>query len=173
MKIWAAATTLHLVESRFEEYTQLRLQLFLQRYVDDFSPAVAESIRATPSIHSQLNRLFEYAAGTDIKLYVLIDEYDNFANSLLVDSGQQAYHALTHGDGFFRHFFAILKGGTSDYGAGISRLFLTGVSPMTLDDVTSGFNIGDNLSLTSEFDESDPRVFASVSEPQRCVFLPK
>ncbi len=147
------SSSLDLVESRFEEYTQLCLEFFLHRYAEDFPTSIAESIRSAPSIHSQLNRLFVYVAERGIKLYVLIDEYDNFANSILVQSGAPAYHDLTHGEGFFRHFFTILKGGASGHGAGISRLFLTGVSPVTLDDVTSGFNMGDNLSLTSEFDE--------------------
>jgi hypothetical protein len=51
---------------------------------------------------------------------------------------------LTHGGGFFRHFFSALKEGVGRTGGGFARLFITGVSPITMDDVTSGFNIGTN-----------------------------
>ena len=80
---------------------------------------------------------------------MLIDEYDNLANAVLARYGEAAYHALTHDDGFYRTFFAALKTGT-DAGA-LERLFVTGVSPLAMDDVTSGFNIGRNLSLSPEF----------------------
>ncbi len=141
------------VQPSFEDHTQNRLRTCLESYPESFPPEVLSSILAAPTIHSQLNRLFDAAAKLDVKLYVLIDEYDNFANNILVHAGERAYHDLTHGDGFFRQFFTVIKGGASGLGAGISRLFMTGVSPVTLDDVTSGFNIGDNLSLSSEFDE--------------------
>ena len=84
---------------------------------------------------------------------MLIDEYDNFANTVLAYHGAEAYHAFTHGGGFFRNFFATLKGGTERTGGGIERLFITGVSPVTMDDVTSGFNIGTNVSLEPDFNE--------------------
>ena len=84
-------------------------------------------------------------------VYVLIDEYDNFANTILAHRGPDAYHALTHGGGFFRNFFATLKAGAEN--GSVERLFVTGVSPITMDDVTSGFNIGANLSLQPEFNE--------------------
>ncbi len=141
------------VHASFEEHTQSRLRTCLQRYPHDFPPDAVSTIVEAPTIHSQLNRLFDFVTERNVKLYVLIDEYDNFANNILVHVGEQAYHDLTHGEGFFRQFFTMIKGGTSGLGAGISRLFMTGVSPVTLDDVTSGFNIGDNLSLASEFEE--------------------
>ena len=98
-----------------------------------------------------LNALFLHAGRHDIPLYVLIDEYDNFANTILARQGADAYHDLTHGGGFFRNFFATLKAGTEN--GSVERLFVTGVSPVTMDDVTSGFNIGSNLSLQPEFNE--------------------
>ncbi|MCP4217411.1 MAG: AAA family ATPase [bacterium] len=103
-----------------------------------------EAGNAPADILRNLNRLVKEAKG---KLYVIIDEYDNFANTVLTDSGEQAYRDLTHGEGFFRSFFNVLKGGTGGINAPISRLFITGVSPVTMDDVTSGFNIGKNVSL--------------------------
>ncbi len=74
-------------------------------------------------------------------------------NTILSTAGEQAYYAVTRGDGFFRHFFNLLKGATGGQILGLKRLFITGVSPITMDDVTSGFNIGTNISLNSRFNE--------------------
>ena len=84
---------------------------------------------------------------------MLVDEYDNFANTVLAHHGERAYRSLTHGGGFYRNFFATLKAGAERSGGGLERLFITGVSPVTMDDVTSGFNIGSNLSLKLEFND--------------------
>ena len=110
-------------------------------------------ILAPPSIATKLSELFCYAGDHDIPLYVLIDEYDNFANTVLAYHGAEAYHSFTHGGGFYRNFFATLKGGADRTGGGLERLFITGVSPVTMDDVTSGFNIGKNISLHPDFNE--------------------
>ncbi len=140
------------LEEYFEEYCQLQLRAALERNPDLFPEAALRRIRAPKSINGQLNELFIHAADHDVPLYVLVDEYDNFANTVLAHHGEAAYQSLTHGGGFYRSFFATLKAGTEGNG-GIERLFLTGVSPVTLDDVTSGFNIGSNLSLEPEFNE--------------------
>ncbi len=102
---------------------------------------------------SIMGSLLNYCLGKERKLYVIIDEYDNFANTILSSSGRQSYHDITHGEGFLRSFFNVVKGGTTGSGAPISRLFMTGVSPITLDDVTSGFNIGTNISLDDDINE--------------------
>ena len=86
----------------------------------------------------RLTELFAYAGERGIPLYVLIDEYDNFANTVLAHRGREAYESFTHGGGFYRNFFATLKAGTGEAG-GLERLFVTGVSPITMDDVTSGW----------------------------------
>ena len=115
--------------------------------------ARAGRILAPPSIANKLAELFRYAGDHDIPLYVVIDEYDNFANTVLAYHGAEAYHSFTHGGGFYRNFFATLKSGAGRSGGGLERLFITGVSPVTMDDVTSGFNIGKNLSLHPDFNE--------------------
>ena len=140
------------LEEYFEEYCQLQLRAALERNPDLFPEAALRRIRAPKSINGQLNELFIHAADHDVPLYVLVDEYDNFANTVLAHHGEEAYQSLTHGGGFYRSFFATLKAGTEGNG-GIERLFLTGVSPVTLDDVTSGFNIGSNISLKLKFNE--------------------
>ena len=112
-----------------------------------------EELNSLDSASDILFKLVNRCQMSDQKLYVIIDEYDNFANSILATDGHEDYKSLTHGDGFFRSFFKILKSGTTGSGAPISRLFITGVSPITLDDVTSGFNIGKNISLDMAFNE--------------------
>ena len=140
------------LRERFEEHCEWRLGSALRRNRDLFPEAMVRDILAPPGINGKLDRLFGHAAEAGIPLYVLIDEYDNFANTVLAHHGEAAYHQFTHGEGFYRAFFATLKAGT-EQGGGIERLFMTGVSPITLDDVTSGFNIADNLSLSHRFDE--------------------
>jgi len=106
-----------------------------------------KKIEASRSGSDILSMIVKLCKNAQQKLYIIIDEYDNFANTILTTSGQDAYEELTHGEGFFRSFFNILKAGTTGMKAPITRLFITGVSPVTLDDVTSGFNIGTNVSL--------------------------
>ena len=144
---------LETLEREFETYCMIELRGRLRRHPDLFPEAAVRDILAPPSIAGKLSELFQYAGDHDIPLYVLIDEYDNFANTVLAYHGAEAYHSFTHGGGFFRNFFATLKGGADRSGGGLERLFITGVSPVTMDDVTSGFNIGANISLHPDFNE--------------------
>ena len=144
--------TLETLRQRFETYCFIKLRSALERNRDLFQQPVIDRILAHPSIDGRLNELFDYVVEHGIALYVLIDEYDNFANTILAYRGAEAYESFTHGGGFYRNFFATLKAGTG-HGGGVERIFITGVSPITMDDVTSGFNIGTNVSLMPEFNE--------------------
>ena len=144
---------LETLEREFETYCHIELRGALRRHPDLFPETAMHDILAPPSIASKLSELFQYAGDHGIPLYVLIDEYDNFANTVLAHHGAGAYHDFTHGGGFYRNFFATLKSGTARSGGGIDRLYITGVSPVTMDDVTSGFNIGKNISLHPDFNE--------------------
>ena len=145
--------TLETLRERFEGYCFIELRHALERHPDLFPEAALRRILAPPAIDGRLTELFKYAGEHGIPLYVLIDEYDNFANTVLVHRGQEAYESFTHGGGFYRNFFATLKAGTGGEGGGLERLFITGVSPITMDDVTSGFNIGENVTLSSKFND--------------------
>ena len=140
---------LETLEERFEGYCRYRLRGALERNANLFPEAAVRRILAPPAIDGKLNELFEYVMEQRIPLYVLIDEYDNFANTVLAHRGREAYESFTHGGGFYRNFFAALKAGAGEAG-GLERLFITGVSPITMDDVTSGFNIGRNVTLKPE-----------------------
>ncbi len=138
------------LEENIEEYCQLHVQDALRRNRDLFDEEARRAILGPRSVNGQLNALFLHVRDRGIPLCVLIDEYDNFANTILSEQGADAYDSCTHGGGFYRNFFATLKAGTTEAGC-IERLFVTGVSPVTMDDVTSGFNIGANLSLRPQF----------------------
>lgn len=99
-----------------------------------------------------LSALKQYASRIDCpRIYLMIDEYDNFTNTILSTGEQNNYRGSTHGDGFIRSFFNVVKAATSNADAAVDRLFITGVSPVTMDDVTSGFNIGTNISMNPLF----------------------
>ena len=83
------------------------------------------------------------------KIYVIIDEYDHFANELLSFNFQE-FTSVTNSDGFVRAFYEEIKYATENI---VSKVFITGVSPITLDSLTSGFNISTNLSLDPRFNE--------------------
>ena len=145
--------TFETLRESFEEYCESVLYAVLSRNRDLFPEDVRRRVLSPASISGKLNRLFLHTVDHAIRLFVIIDEYDNFANTVLAHYGEDAYESFTHGVGFYRNFFATLKGGTTLSDGGIDRLFITGVSPVTMDDVTSGFNIGTNLSLAPEFND--------------------
>ena len=149
----AFKNALDTLEHYFEEYCQLVVRHAMERNADLFPEAARRHIRSSSSVNGQLNELFLYAGDHGIRLYVLIDEYDNFANTVLAYHGAEAYQSFTHGGGFYRNFFATLKAGAEKSRGGLERLFITGVSPITMDDVTSGFNIGTNISLEPAFND--------------------
>ncbi len=139
------------LEEHFENYCLSQLRWTLECNSDLFPETMRNRILAPPTIHGKLNELFVHVRDLDIPLYVLIDEYDNVANTILTRHGEQAYQFFIHDEGFYRSFFATLKAGSE--AGGIERLFVTGVSPITMDDATSGFNIGANISLRPDFNE--------------------
>ena len=147
----AFSKRLETLEERFEEYCDTRLRGMLEANADVFSEELTRRILLAPTMGARLNELFLHADRLGVRLCLLIDEYDNFANTILAGEGEAAYHAVTHGSGFFRDFFATLKAGTES--GNLERLFITGVSPVTMDDVTSGFNIGANISFRAKYNE--------------------
>ena len=85
-----------------------------------------------------------YAKKTGAKLYLIVDEYDNFTNTVLNEHGEAIYHAMTHASGFYRSVFKLFKGM-------FHRILMMGVSPVTLDDLTSGYNIATSLTMEPRF----------------------
>ncbi|MCP4345213.1 MAG: AAA family ATPase [Desulfobacterales bacterium] len=141
------------VQESFEENSRTVIRNFLLRYEQFFIGKEQEEILSLNRTEHMLRELFIRIARKRLKLFMFIDEYDNFANTILSSSGKNEYEKLTRGQGFFRFFFNLLKTATSEKGSGLDRLFITGVSPVTMDDVTSGMNIGENLSMDPGFNE--------------------
>ena len=96
------------------------------------------------------------------KLYVIIDEYDNFANKLITAYKDQLYQDLTADDSFLKTFFKTLKEGRK-MGA-IANVFITGVLPITIDDLASGYNIATFITLDSEFETMSGFTQAEVDQ---------
>jgi hypothetical protein len=102
------------------------------------------------SPEAQLSHLFTlFQAKCDGKIYVIIDEYDHFANELL-SSDPTLFADAVSGDRFVRTWYEVLKRVS---GTIVERIFITGVSPITLDSLTSGFNISKNMSMNRKFNE--------------------
>jgi hypothetical protein len=141
------------VETSLQEYVDSCLFFFCEKYQNFFDERYLSMMATKKAQYSQLVFLLRYIGIKGLKLYVMIDEYDNFTNTILSQAGQAHYHKLTHGDGLFRFFFRVLKGGVDEVDSAIKRMFITGVSPVTMDDVTSGFNIGFNISLAPTFND--------------------
>jgi len=141
------------VEDSFNGHVRNCFFVFAEKYKAFLDDSYFKMMDSHQEAYQKLEFLFNYVGAKGLKVYVLIDEYDNFTNTILSTIGQPHYHNLTHGTGFFRFFFSILKGSVDEVDSGISRMFITGVSPVTMDDVTSGFNIGFNISLAPTFNE--------------------
>jgi hypothetical protein len=145
-----------LVEGSFLHYIRESALAFVTKYEKLLGIDIKETktgFDSQKSASDVMITLLRYCNVKKRKLYVIIDEYDNFANTILSEAGEKEFTKITHGTGFFRAFFNVVKGGTTDTDAPISRLFMTGVSPITLDDVTSGFNISTNISLDDDINE--------------------
>ena len=147
------SSKLETVERSFSEYCCMVMKNFILKYERLLGSGVWEIVNPDETNPEQmLAALKEYVSRTDCpRIYLLIDEYDNFTNTILSSYGQERYREKTHGDGLIRGFFNNVKASTSNAGAAVERLFITGVSPITMDDVTSGFNIGTNISTLPQF----------------------
>ena len=140
------------VEESFNEEVLTTIRSFSKTYESYLPEETYQSLMNYSACDSALNYLFDQVKQAKQRIYLLIDEYDNFANTMMAQD-EQGYTELTHGDGFFRLFFNILKKATTDVDAALERMFITGVTPLTLSDVTSGFNIGGNFSLKGNYNE--------------------
>ena len=141
------------LEQSFEEHTSACFEIFNAKYGHLLGEGYLEGYAKKPNAESRLEYICNCCKLADQSVYLIIDEYDNFTNVVLSRYGHDRYHALTHGAGFFRFFFNKIKGVTTGAGAAVKRMFISGVSPVTLDDVTSGFNIASMITLDPRFNE--------------------
>ena len=134
------------LEENFDMYLRVKLDGFMRIYQEFYLTNFKEKFFKSDSATEKLALLQDETATKGIPLYLIIDEYDNFTNTVLNEQGENVYWAITHADGFYRDVFKKFKGM-------FERIFSTGVSPVTLDDVTSGFNIGWHISTKPEFNQ--------------------
>ena len=134
------------LKENFNNYCNIRLDNFIERYKRAYRPEIVEKIKSAPTAVDKLNMIDTEAKDANMQLYLIIDEYDNFTNVVLNEHGEKVYWALTHAKGFYREIFKMFKGM-------FTRIFMTGVSPVTLDDLTSGFNIGWHISTKPAFNQ--------------------
>jgi len=142
-----------LVEESFNTYCNIKIDGFVKRYSHVLGENIADNVKKFNKPSDKLKYISDSSKDIKTKIYMMIDEYDNFANTIISRHGEHSYEKLTHSEGFFRYFFNVLKDMTSDSGSILARLFITGVSPITLDDVTSGFNIASNITIERKFNE--------------------
>ena len=145
-----------MISGGLEEYAKnmnnhcrTRMEDFCAVYSDLLPQGTLEGLRKKESASDMLDYLSSMAQRAGQQIYLFIDEYDHFTNDILSDAAiEQAYKAQTHGTGALRAFFNVVKGGSD---SAIKRAFITGVSPVTMDDLTSGFNIGTNYTMHRKF----------------------
>ena len=131
---------------RFDSYSAVQLDGFLNRYREYYTDEFIERFSTAEKGIDKLHILDDEARRQGYPLYLIIDEYDNFTNVVLNEKGNEIYHAITHASGFYRDAFKNYKGM-------FDRIFMIGVSPVTLDDLSSGYNIGWNISTNPLFNQ--------------------
>ena len=137
--------------SALDSHCRIEFTQVCKRYAHLLPSNAVEGLLKEDGAVKQLDYLCKICSNANQKIYLFIDEYDHFTNHILSDATRlDEYKKETHGTGYLRSFFDAIKAGTD---SSIERLFVTGVSPVTLDDLTSGFNIGTNYSLSYGFNE--------------------
>ena len=128
----------------FDSYMDVMLNDFALRYAHRYPAGYLEDVKGIKVTDGKLNYINQAAKTNGHRMYLIIDEYDNFTNTVLNEKGEAVYHALTHASGFYRDVFKKFKGN-------FDRILMMGVSPVTMDDVTSGYNIASNITMNPLF----------------------
>lgn len=158
------------------DYLNAEIKAFALKYQDLLvSPIEINPTNVTASFWSLLSVVQQ----ANHKVYLLIDEYDNFANELLMverPQSQERYEALVFGEGEFKAVFKAIKAAMS--GRGLDRTFIVGVSPVVLHDVSSGFNVAENIYFREDFNDLCGFTEAEVTQllervTENCGFSPE
>jgi len=136
--------TLEQLKENLDRYFDNRLNLFAEKYADMYPAGFVDEVKKHTTATDKLDYVTGMASACGNRLYLILDEYDNFTNTVLAQHGEAVYRTLTHADGFYRDLFKLFKGN-------FDRILMMGVSPVTMDDLTSGYNIATNhVNLTHE-----------------------
>ena len=140
---------LHNYRQGLDAHCNTSFDYFCDIYAEYQPKGIKEVLNEKAGAVEQLDYLYHQCELAGQQIYLFIDEYDHFTNAILSDAESiHRYTEETHKEGYLRAFFNRVKAGTY---SSIKRCFITGVSPVTMDDLTSGFNIGTNYSLTPKF----------------------
>jgi len=134
------------IERSFNHIAHLAISEFARAYARfaDFN-AFDRQMSASDALAAVLSAVVDSGVPP---LNIIIDEYDNFTNQLLTTHQNSLYEAVTTGNSFLRTFSKVIKVGVGN--GTVARVFVTGVLPVTMDDLTSGFNIGQIITLKEE-----------------------
>ena len=136
-------------KDRMDDYCRIQFRGFVDTYAQWLPSNAMDEVMSANGAANQLSALVQQCEKAGQSIYLFIDEYDHFTNAILADAAtERDYKAEMHGTGAFRAFFDAIKTGTD---SAIKRCFITGVSPVTMDDLTSGFNIGTNYTTQAAF----------------------
>ncbi|MFV9567094.1 AAA family ATPase [Thermoanaerobacter mathranii] len=140
------------LEKSFKQNLIDSISSFLNKYRNMFKDIdeIKEHIKKKSDIKSIINQLIEEVEKVGKKIYLIIDEYDHFANDIIAMGDNEFYREIVRALGFVRDFYETLKIGTETV---IDRIFITGISPIILDDLTSGFNIALNVTMDLSLNE--------------------
>ncbi|WP_156202117.1 AAA family ATPase, partial [Thermoanaerobacter thermocopriae] len=140
------------LEKSFKQNLIDSISSFLNKYRNMFKDIdeIKEHIKKKSDIKSIINQLIEEVEKVGKKIYLIIDEYDHFANDIIAMGDSEFYREIVRASGFVRDFYETLKIGTKRV---IDRIFITGISPIMLDDLTSGFNIALNVTMDLSLNE--------------------
>ena len=134
------------IEENVNGYLDMMYGDFVSRYAKYYPESYVIEYKQLKSTSDRVNYVHQKFQTYNIKSYLIVDEYDNFTNNVLNQHGKAVYHAMTHAEGFYRDLFKKFKGS-------FDRILMMGVSPVTMDDVTSGYNIAKALTLKKNFNE--------------------
>lgn len=138
-------------KKEFNNYCNTQFNIFANNYSHLLPQETKQGLNELEGADNQLNYLCNQCSLTGPKIYLFIDEYDHFTNQILAHKEHEEQHQeQTLGEEHLRHFFNNIKGAAA---SSIARVFITGVTPVTMNDLANGFNISTNYSLAPEFNE--------------------
>lgn len=136
--------TIDELTENFDGYMRMKFTNFARKYAVYYPKDYLDELNKYSSASDIMNYVHDAAKDQGCSLYLIVDEYDNFTNTVLNEKGENIYHAMTHASGFYRDVFKKFKGN-------YDRILMMGVSPVTLDDLTSGYNIATSITMDSRF----------------------
>ena len=139
-----AGGTLERLNEHFDTYCCAQLDNFITRYAKYYDEEFVKRVIAIQNFNGKFDNICTYARTNNIPLYLIVDEYDNFTNDVLAEYGERIYHSLTHATGFYRDVFKKFK-------PNFDRILMLGVSPVTMNDLTSGYNIALPITMDPRF----------------------